>query len=187
MPIDSLELVDQARVRVDTVKHASGDQALRQQFTTDTEKGLKAQITAADRPFWVSLSQVWSGWRETLVIVQLNTVARRHCKGFRFYWRSISKRGPGRPPIPAEGQALIRRFADENGWHARKIQAELGKLGIIVGISAMHFLFVHTARFRSLYAWFVIGHGRRKIIHIGVDRPSDIVLGHAATPLGVPR
>jgi hypothetical protein len=70
--------------------------------------------------------------------------------------------------------------------HGRS-RAELGKLGIIVGIAAMDFLFVHTARFRSLYAWFVIGDGRRKIIHIGVDRPSDIVLGHAATPRGVPR
>ncbi len=96
-------------------------------------------------------------------------------------------------------QALIRRFVNENGWRARKVQAELEKLGFSVslatvsrylpkrnpdhrqrqrwktflrnhkdGIAAMDFIVVPTVRFRLLYAWFVIGHGRRKIIHFGV-------------------
>jgi transposase InsO family protein len=152
-----------------------------------------------DRAFWVFLSQFWSGWKETLVIVQPDTVVRWHREGFRLYWRSISKRGPGRPPIPLEVQALIRRFATENNWRARKIRAELGKLGITVsratvsrylpkrnpdrdqrqrwrtflrnhrhGIAAMGFLVVPTVRFRLLYAWFVISHGRREITQFGV-------------------
>jgi transposase InsO family protein len=96
-------------------------------------------------------------------------------------------------------QALIRRFSNENGWRARKVRAELKKLGISIGlatvsrylpkrdpdhdqrrrwrtflrnhshgIAAMDFLVVPTVRFRLLYAWFVIGHGRREIIHFGV-------------------
>jgi hypothetical protein len=36
------------------------------------------------------------------------------------------------------------------------------------GIAAMDFIVVPTVRFRLLYGWFVIGHGRRDIIHIGV-------------------
>jgi hypothetical protein len=32
----------------------------------------------------------------------------------------------------------------------------------------MDFLVVPTVGFRLLYAWFVIGHGRREILHIGV-------------------
>jgi transposase InsO family protein len=32
----------------------------------------------------------------------------------------------------------------------------------------MDLLVVPSARFRLLYAWFVIGHGRREIIHFGV-------------------
>jgi len=32
----------------------------------------------------------------------------------------------------------------------------------------MDFLVVPTVRFRLLYAWFVIGHGRREIVHFGV-------------------
>jgi len=32
----------------------------------------------------------------------------------------------------------------------------------------MDFLVIPTVQFRLLYAWFVIGHGRREIIHFGV-------------------
>jgi len=173
--------------------------ALRQQLATFALNGPKPRITPVDRTFWVFLSRIWSGWRETLVIVQPDTVVRWHREGFRLYWRSISKRGPGRPPIPVELQALIRRFASENGWRARKVQGELEKLGFSVslatvsrylpkrnpdhdqrqrwktflrnhkhGIAAMDFIVVPTVRFRLVYAWFVIGHGRRKIIHFGV-------------------
>ena len=119
--------------------------------------------------------------------------------GYRLHWRSISRRGPGRPPISPELQALIRRLASENDWRARKIQAELEKLGFRVSlatvsrylpkrmpdferrqgwttflrnhrdaIAAMDFLVVPTVRFKLLYVWFVIEHGRRKILHVNV-------------------
>ncbi len=173
--------------------------ALRHQLATYGLKAPRPQITPVDRAFWVVLSRVWSGWKEALIIVQPDTVIRWHRKGFRLYWKSISKRGPGRPPIPAEVQNLIRRFAAENRWRARKVEAELEKLGFRVslatvsrylpkrnpdhdqrqrwktflqnhkpGITAMDFLVVPTVRFRLLYAWFIIGHGRREILHFGV-------------------
>ena len=173
--------------------------ALRQQLATFAQKGRRPRMTPTDRGFWVFLSQVWSGWKEILVIVQPETVVRWHRKGFRLYWRSISKRGPGRPPIPAEVQALIRRFENENGWRARKVRAELKKLGISIGlatvsrylpkqspdhdqrqrwrtflrnhkhgIATMDSIVVPTVRFHLLYAWFVVGHGRREILHFGV-------------------
>jgi transposase InsO family protein len=173
--------------------------ALRQQLATYSQKGRRPRIAPANRAFWVFLSQIWSEWKGALVIVQPDTVVRWHRKGFRLYWRVISKRGPGRPPIPVEVQTLIRQFSNENGWRARKVRAELGKLGILVGlatvsrylpkrkpdrdrrqrwktflrnhkhgIAALDFLVVPTVRFQLLYAWFVIDHGRRKIIHFGV-------------------
>jgi hypothetical protein len=36
------------------------------------------------------------------------------------------------------------------------------------GITAMDFFVVPTLRFRLLYVWFVIDHGRRRIIHFDV-------------------
>jgi len=39
------------------------------------------------------------GWREAPVIVQPDMVVRWHRKGFRLYWRAISKRGDRRQPF----------------------------------------------------------------------------------------
>jgi len=172
--------------------------ALRQQLATYAQTGSKPRLTPLDRTFWVVLFRFWSHWRDTLVIVKPDTVIRWHRKGFRLYWRAISKRGPGRPPIPEELKVLIRRLADENGWRARKIHGELEKLGFTVGlatvsrylpkrapdpgqqrwmtflfnhkeaIAAMDFFVVPTVGFRLLYVWFVIDHGRRRIIHFNV-------------------
>ena len=64
-------------------------------------------------------------------------MVRWHRKAFRGYWQWISKPGPGRPPIPEETKALIARMATENGWRARKIQGELSKLGIRVGLTTI--------------------------------------------------
>jgi hypothetical protein len=96
-------------------KQAIVELALRQQLAAFAKKGCRPRITRADRGFWALLSRVCSRWREILVIVQPETVVRWHRKGFRLDWRSISKREPGRPPISAEVQALIWRFATEKG------------------------------------------------------------------------
>ena len=77
----------------------------------------KPRLRPLDRAFW--------------------SVVRWHRKGFRLYWRWISKRGPGRPRISAEVQELIPRFAAENAWGARKIHAELEKLGFTVGLATV--------------------------------------------------
>ncbi len=106
--------------------------ALRQQLATYAETRAKLRLTPLDRAFWVALSRFWPRWKDALVIVKPDTVIRWHRKGFRLYWRGISRPGPGRPPISGEVQALIRRLARENGWRARKIQAELEKLGFTV-------------------------------------------------------
>jgi transposase InsO family protein len=111
--------------------------ALRQQLATYAQKRSRPTLTPLDRAFWVALSRFWPGWKDALVMVKPGTVIRWHRKGFRLYWRVISKRGPGRPPISEEVQALIRRLAGENGWRARKIQAELEKLGFTVSLATV--------------------------------------------------
>ena len=111
--------------------------ALRQQLATYAQTRSKPRLTHLDRAFWVALFRLWPRWKDTLVIVKPDTVVRWHRKGFRLYWRSISKRGPGRPPISEEVRALIRRFALENGWGARKVHAELEKLGFTVSLATV--------------------------------------------------
>ena len=111
--------------------------ASRQQLATYAQTRSKPRLSPLDRAFWVVLFRFWSRWKDTIVIVKPETVIRWHRKGFRLYWRAISKPGPGRPPIPEELKALICRLADENGWRARKIHGELEKLGFTVGLATV--------------------------------------------------
>jgi len=173
--------------------------ALRQQLAVYAQDRPRPRMSPLDRTFWVALSRLWPQWRNHLVVVRPETVVRWHRRGFRRYWRSISTPGPGRPPISEETKALIIRMATENCWRARKIQAELMKLGIRVSlatvsryvpkkerdptqhqrwmtflrnhrdvIAGMDFFVVPTVRFRLLYVWFAIDHGRRRILHFNV-------------------
>jgi transposase InsO family protein len=179
--------------------------ALRQQLAVYAHHRRRPKLSPLDRAFWVALSRLWPRWKNHLVVVRPETVVRWHRQGFRRYWRSISTLGPGRPPISKETKALIIRMATENCWRARKIQAELMKLGTRVSlatvsryvpkkepdatqqqrwmtflrnhkevIAGMDFFVVPTVRFRLLYVWFAIDHGRRRILHFNVtENPSS--------------
>jgi transposase InsO family protein len=180
-------------------KQAIVELALRQQLATYARARTRPRLTSLDRAFWVALHRLWPRWKEVLVIVKPETVIRWHRKGFRLYWRALSRRGPGRPCVPQEVRELIRRLAFENGWRARKIQGELSKLGFTISlatvsrylpkrlpdpgsrqrwttflrnhqdaIAAMDFCVVPTVSFQLFYVWFVIDHGRRRLIHFNV-------------------
>jgi hypothetical protein len=71
-------------------------------------------------------------WRDALVVVRPETMIRWHRASWRLFWRL--KPRPGRPPIPAQVQTLIRRMGSENPtWGEERIANELLlKLGIQV-------------------------------------------------------
>jgi len=178
---------------------ATVELALRQQLTIYAQERPRPRLSPLDRAFWVTLARRWPRWKDHLVVVRPETVIRWHRQSFRRYWRFISTPGPGRPPISEQTKALIVRMATENCWRARKIQAELMKLGIRVSlatvsryvpkakpdptqqqrwitflrnhkdvIAGMDFFVVPTVRFRLLYVWFAIDHGRRRILHFNI-------------------
>jgi transposase InsO family protein len=107
--------------------------ALRQQLATLASRR-RPVIRPADRLFWILLRRLWSGWAESLAIVRPDTVVRWHRAGFRIYWNWLSRRGQrsGRPSLPREVRALIRRMATENSWGAPRIHGELLCLGFEV-------------------------------------------------------
>ena len=111
--------------------------ALRQQLAIYARRHSRPHLSPLDRAFWVALSRLWPRWRSALVVVRPDTVIRWHRERFRRYWRSISRPGPGRPPISNATQNLIVRMATDNRWRARKIQAELSKLGIEVSLATI--------------------------------------------------
>jgi transposase InsO family protein len=143
---------------------AIAELALRQQLALYVHRHPRPRLSPLDRTFWVALSRIWPQWRRNLVVVRPETVIRWRRKAFRGYWRWISKPGPGRPPIPEETKALIARMATENGWRARKIQAELSKLGIHLGLTTIS----RYLGFTLLYVWFVLDHGRRRVLNFNV-------------------
>ena len=112
-------------------------------------------------------------------------------------WKSRAKK-PGRPPIWREIRNLVRRMCRENPtWGAPRIYSELKLLGYDVAettvdkymirdrkppsptwrtfldnhlqdILAIDFFTVPTATFRILFAFVVLRHDRRKVVHFNV-------------------
>src|ERR1019366_3025301 len=88
-----------------------------------------------DRLFWILLSRWWSDWRESLVIVQAETVFRWRRKGWSAMWkyRSCGRWRGGRPRVSREVRDLIMRMSRENFlWGAPRIHGELRMLGFSV-------------------------------------------------------
>jgi putative transposase len=114
-------------------------------------------------------------------------------------WRSRSQRA-GRPEVNREIRELIRQMSIANPlWGAPRIHGEMLKLGIEVsqatvgrymlrrhgppsptwrtflrnqidGIAAIDMFVVVTAAFRLLYVSVILGHARRKILHLNVTQ-----------------
>jgi putative transposase len=105
---------------------------LRKQLAMYRERSITPRrATDATRLTLVWLAR-WFDWRRALVIVQPATLIRWHRQGFQLFWRWTSR--PGRPPIPADLQALIRRMARDNPtWDEERIANKLRlKLGLRV-------------------------------------------------------
>ena len=112
-------------------------------------------------------------------------------------WKSRRRRA-GRAPVPREVRDIIRRMSRENPlWGAPRIHGELLKLGIEVSeatvskymerhrkppsqtwrtflrnhvgcLASIDFFVVPTATFSLLFAFVVLHHERRRIVHLGV-------------------
>ena len=115
-----------------------------------------------------------------------------------FWWWKSRRTGVGRPKIEAEIRRLIRQMSRENTtWGVPRIQLELALLGYTVSeatvrkyriryrnpppqtwrtfldnhltdIVAIDFFTVPTATFRLLFAFVVMHHDRRRVVHFNV-------------------
>lgn len=169
--------------------------ALRQQLAVMKFQQPRPKLSMGDRRFWLFLSRYWSDWRQTLIVVQPDTVVRWHRKGFKHYWTWKSRRNRGRPIIDREIRVLISRMSQANPlWGAPRIHGELLKLGIEVSqatvsnymirhrkppsqswrafldnhkkeLISLDFFTVPTATFRVLFVLVVLNHERRYILH----------------------
>ena len=106
---------------------------LRQQFIILKRQVKQPACTQKDRILLVLLARAVRKWKQTLFIVQPETLLRWHREAFRLFWGRKSKAHSHKPKRAAETIALIREMATENRlWGAERIRGELLKLDIHV-------------------------------------------------------
>ena len=136
----------------------------------------------------------------TTRVVRPETILRWHRAGFKAFWRWKSRRRAGRPKIDRSLRELIRRISRENpNWGAPRIHGELLMLGFEVAqstvskymveggaphsqswktflrahaqaIAAIDLFVVPTLTFERLFAFLVLGHGRRQLLWFEVTQ-----------------
>ena len=158
----------------------------------------RPKLSGSDRALFVWLYRLFPSIAGAITIVRPETVIGWHRAGFRAWWRWKSRNPGGRPKVDRELRNLIRRMCEENPlWGAPRIHGELLKLGFTVAqstvskyllrgrrppsqgwktflrnhaheIAAVDFLVVPTLTFERLFAFVILGIGRRNILWIGV-------------------
>jgi transposase InsO family protein len=133
-------------------------------------------------------------------VVQPETILRWHRAGFKIFWHWKLRNRAGRPKIDRGLRDLIRRMNRENPrWGVSRIHGELLMLGFEVAqstvskyiarpskpppqswktflqnhveaIAAIDMCVVPTLTFDHLFAFLVLGHGRRRLLWFEVTR-----------------
>ncbi|MFQ5937422.1 MAG: integrase core domain-containing protein [Acidiferrobacterales bacterium] len=158
----------------------------------------RPQLRNSDRLLFVWLYRLCPDVLASIAIVRPETVVRWHRRGFKAFWRWKSRGAPGRPRIPKEIRDLIREVSIANPlWGAPRLHGELLKVGIDVaqstvakymvkgrrppsqswktflrnhadGIASIDFFVVPTVAFKLLYAFVILRHDRRWLVHLAV-------------------
>jgi hypothetical protein len=110
--------------------------ALRHQIAVlERSRTRRPCFSRLDRLLWILLSRWWPQWRQSLMIVQAETVLRWRRNGWSAIWGYRSRGGwrGGRPRVSSEVRHLITQMARENYlWGAPRIHGELLMLGFTV-------------------------------------------------------
>ncbi len=96
---------------------------LRQQLLVLQRQGTRPKLRWRDRALIVGLASRVATWKNALLIVKPATVLRWHRELFRWHWwRKSQPKGPvGRPRLPKDQVALLRRMATENLTWVRNV------------------------------------------------------------------
>src|SRR5512132_2814608 len=160
----------------------------------------RLRLQGSDRALLVWMTRLWPSLLGMARVVEPAPILRWHRAGFRTYWGWKSRSRAGRPRIERELRDLIRRMNTEIPlWGAPRIHGELLKLGFDVAestvskymirrrrppsqswrtflrnhaeaIAAIDLCVVPTLSFECLFAFLVVGHGRRQLLWFAVTR-----------------
>jgi hypothetical protein len=160
----------------------------------------RLRLLGIDRALLIWMTRLWPSLLGAAQVVQPETILRWHRSGFRAYWRWKSRNRAGRPKIDRGLRDFIQRMSRENPlWGAARIHGELLMLGFEVAqstvskymvrrrnppsqtwktflrnhaeaIAAIDMCVVPTLTFDLLFAFLVLGHGRRQLLWFEVTR-----------------
>jgi hypothetical protein len=160
----------------------------------------RLRLCGSDRALLIWMARIWPSLLGMAQVVQPETILRWHRTGFKAFWRWKSRKRAGRPKIDRGLRDLIQRMSKENPqWGAARIHGELLMLGFEVpqstvskymvrggtlpsqswktflrnhaqAIAAIDLCVVPTLTFDRLFAFLVLGHGRRQLLWIEVTR-----------------
>jgi transposase InsO family protein len=160
----------------------------------------RLRLRGSDRALLVWMTRLWPSLLGAAQVVQPETILRWHRAGFKAFWRWKSRKRAGRPKIDRGLRDLIQRMSKENPqWGASRIHGELLMLGFEVAqstvskymvrggtppsqnwktflrnhaqaIAAIDLCVVPTLTFDRLFAFLVLGHGRRQLLWFEVTR-----------------
>ena len=160
----------------------------------------RLRLLGSDRALLTWMTRLWPSLLDAVRVVQPETILRWHRAGFKMFWRWKSRHRAGRPRIDRGLRDLIRRMSRENPlWGASRIHGELLMLGFEVAqstvskymvrsgtppsqnwktflrnhaqaVAAIDLCLVPTLTFDLLFAFLVVGHGRRQLLWFEVTR-----------------
>ena len=152
----------------------------------------RLRLYGSDRALLIWMTRIWPNLLDISQVVKPETILRWHRSGFKAFWRWKSRNRAGRPKVDRGLRDLIRRMSRENPlWGAPRIHGELLMLEFEVaqstvsqymvrgrgppsqswktflqnhaeGIAAIDMCVVPTLTFERLFAFLVLGHGRRQ-------------------------
>ena len=172
----------------------------------------RLRLRGSDRTLLIWMARLWPDLAGTAQVVQPETILRWHRAGFKAFWSWKSRNRAGRPKIDRGLRDLIRRMSRENPlWGASRIHGELLMLGFDVAqstvskymarpsrppsqtwktflqnhaeaIAAIDMCVFPTLTFDVLFAFLIVGHGRRQLLWFEVARhPTAEWLGRQIT------
>jgi transposase InsO family protein len=160
----------------------------------------RLRLSGCDRALLVWMTRLWPSLLGVTKVVEPETILRWHRAGFKAFWRWKSRKRAGRPKVDRGLRHLIRQMSRENPtWGAPRIHGELMMLGFEVAqstvskympqgrgprsqgwktflhnqaqaIAAIDLCVVPTLSFDRLFAFLVLGHGRRQLLWFAVTR-----------------
>jgi hypothetical protein len=160
----------------------------------------RLRLRGSDRALLIGITRLWPSLLGMTQLVQPETILRWHRAGFKGFWRWKSRNRAGRPQINRGLRDLIQRMSKENPqWGASRIHGELLMLGFEVAqstvskymvrdgtppsqswktflqnhaeaIAAIDLCVVPTLTFDRLFAFLVLGYGRRQLLWVEMTR-----------------